>query len=258
MNELVKAALAALGKVVTTEGLVDELITAMKEDATTKPIHQALFNEGHSTATESFAKKKKTLEDKVTAAEKAKTDAEAEVAALREKTPDAATLNQQWSEKLTAAQNELAAFKEQAAREQKDNRRKSAVSKLEKLLSVALDDDFAEAKVATPEVQARISFDENDNLLVLQAGQQIPFAGDEEAQLKALAAEIIGKTKPLLRKSGAGAGSARNSTGGAGAGGASRWQAIREEAKKAAGAAGADGIADREAELDKRLGRRTA
>ncbi len=238
--------------------LIDEIlkvdkkafITKLQEKA--KPFYQAIFNEGHASATGTSKSEKTALEAKLEAAEAKVVEVEAEFTEYKSKAPDTVTLEKQWSEKVKAAKDESKALKEAMVEERKGNKRTLANSTLLKFLS-DVDGDYADALVSKPGIQNRLSFDENTNLRVLQPGQDIPFAGDEEAQLKALAEEIRGTVKPIFIVSTAGAGSGRGSPGaGGGAGGKSQWETIREKARATVAP---DGIADKEAELNRRLGK---
>lgn len=229
-------------------------VTALQEKA--KPFYQQVFNEGHASATGTFRDEKKVLTDKVKESEDKIVELQGEFDAYKTKAPDTATLDKQWGDKLEAEKLKMKNYKEQIAEERKTEKRISATVKLHNLLAggdTGVDAEYADALVNKPSYQSRLSFDESGNLRVLQAGQEIPFAGNEEAQLKALAEEIDATVKPIYRRSTAGSGSGRsNTSGGSAAGGKSKWADIREKAK--ADNPSVSGT-DRQAELNKRFGK---
>lgn len=230
MNEELKKLIEALNSYANKT----ELVAAIKEHA--KPVYQPVFNDGHGVATVAATAEKQRLEQRVSQAEEGRKQAEGELAKYKQEQPQLAQIDQQYKAKLEEKEREIAKLKETHATEKKGSRLDRTVSRLQAMLNQWVDADKVETMLSTKAVRDRLQFDENLALRVLQKGQQIPFAGTEEEQLKALAEELKGTVDSKFLLSGVQEGTGTEGAAG-GVGGAKKdkafYDSIREKAKAA-------------------------
>lgn len=247
--------------------LIDELlkhkaadvVTRLKEKAKSA-IYQPIFNDGHSVATGAHTSAAEKLQGQLDTALREKKELEDRLKTATSGSTDVDKINKEWQKKIDDKDREIQNLVTQQKAEKVNGKHESARSKVLALVNARITDpDLAEAKVAKE--FKRVQVDEtNLSVRVLQPGQSIPFAGDEEAQLKALAEEIVGGVKPEFVRSEVASGSGRDaSTGGTGANlkGKAFYDAIREQASKPKGAvAVGDGktVVNPQDALDARLG----
>lgn len=236
----------------TTDDAKAAIVAAVKAKA--KPLWQEAFNEGHGVATAQLQPKLTTAEQAKAAAEQSKKEAETELSKLREQQPTTAQLHEDYGKKLQDKDAEIAQLKEQHTTEKRDGRKNTALTLLRAELAAHVHEDYAEVLVQKPNVRERFQFDDGENLRIMQATGNVPYAGDEEAQIKAIAEELVKDVNPLFKRTDVQGGSGRGSAAGDGGGGVLKgkklFEKIREEAKATAGAGGAHP----QEELHKRLG----
>lgn len=204
-----------------------------------KAIYQPIFNDGHGVATGNLQPKLDTAEAAKTKAEEQKAAADKALEDYKASNPSTAQLHADYGAKLKEKDDEIARMKTEQAEGSRKSKIEDAVSKLKvKLNAVVIDESLAEAKADNPTVRGRIQVDDTGNLRILQANSTVPFAGDVDAQIQALADEIKGSLKPVLLRSGVDAGTGKDTaTGGTGTGngdskkGKEFYEAIRKKAQ---------------------------
>lgn len=208
------------------------LIEALKE---VKAVYQPIFNDGHAVATGQLSEEKKGVEKKLQETETKLTDLQTEFDTYKASKPDTATLDKQWSDKLTALKDEFKDYKKQVKQEKIDGQRDAALSRVNTLLAVDIDPEYAESLVQRDSIKKRITVDESGNLRILQPEQSIPYAGDVDAQIKSLASELVEGVKPIFRRTAIEGGPGKTDiTGQPVQKGKEKYDKIRADAKKAA------------------------
>lgn len=232
----------------------DAVAEAMKKKA--KKIYQVVFNAGHAVATATLEPKLETAEAAKKTAEEAKKVAETALAAERRDKPDVEKLHTDYGRQVVDLTSKIDELETARKQDKIDFTKNTASSKLMALLAAKIDKDYAEVQTQKSSIVKRIEIHEDGTFRVLQDGQSIPFAGDSDAQLNALAEEIISKTPDALVLANVPRGTGRENAGGGSTPtkGKALYDSIREKAKNAGKTPGADSIADRQAELDKRMG----
>lgn len=218
-----------------------------------KPIWQEAFNEGHGVATAQLQPKLDTALQAKKDAETAKKTAEEALTALKGEQPTAAQLHEEYGKKLQEKDAEIAGMKERYEAEKLETRRGAALARLRAEMAARVHEDYAEVLASKGDVVKRFQFDDGGNLRVMQGEGNVPFAGDEEAQIKAIAEELTKGAPDIFLRSNVDRGSGRdgaNGVGGEGAKGKALYQSIRERAT----AAKAEGAVDPQEALHKRLG----
>jgi hypothetical protein len=244
-----------------------EVVAALRDNADyadlRNDIFQPIYNEGVQ-ATEATHKSAKTsLQNQITALETERDKAKADLKKLKDENPDQASLHKQYGDQIAAKDREIADLKAQHTTEKKDTKRKAMRDTLEKEL-LALRVDPHKAAAAADASERQMLVDDNIAGRVLQPGLSIAFAGDEAAQIKALANEIF-KTVPkaliLSSVQGGGSGGEGDTTGdNPGNTGNTKKDAL-ERAKQAAlnkykrpDGSGNDRVLSGDEQLDKALG----
>lgn len=188
-----------------------ELIAAIKDQA--KPIYQPIFNDGHGVATAAAAADRVKLERRAADAEAAQAQATADLEKFRKEQPQVAAIDAQYKQALADKDKELATLKEQAKQDKIAARKGSALDKLRAFLNQRVDADKVNSMLTALTVAERVQLDDNLGLRVLQKGQQIPFAGSEDEQLRAFADELVAGVDPKFLLSDVDAGSGRETVG---------------------------------------------
>lgn len=230
MNEELKKLIEALN----SYGNTTELVAAIKEHS--KAVYQPMFNDGHGVATAAASTERAKFEKRATDAEAGRQTAEQELAKYKKEQPQIAQIDAQYKDQLAAKDREIADLKAGHLEEKKSALTGGAITKLRAILNQWVDADKVESLVSTKAVRDRLSLDENLALRVLQKGQQIPFAGNEEEQLKAFAEELKSGVEAKWLLSGVQAGSGRESATG-GVGGAEKGKALYDKIREKARAA---------------------
>ena len=226
-----------------------KLIESLKE---IKSVYQPIFNDGHAVATGQLSQEKKDAEQKAADAEAKLTDLQAEFDTYKASKPDTATLDKQWSEKLQAVKDEFRDYKKQVKQEKQDALRDTALTKVQTLLAVDIDPEYAESLVQRDSIKKRITVDEQGNLRILQPEQSIPYAGDVDAQVKSLASELVENVKPIFRRTAIEGGPGKtDQTNGAAPKGKQKFDEIRKQVKEKHGV----GAVDPATALDKAFGK---
>lgn len=224
--------LAALTDEIKAFGDKKGLIEALKE---VKTVYQPIFNDGHAVATGQLSKDKEEVDKKLQDAEGKLAELQTEFDTYKASKPDTATLDKQWSEKLTAVKDEYRDYKKQVKQERIDAQRDTALSKVHTLLAADVDPEYAESLVQRETIKKRITVDESGNLRILQPEQSIPYAGDVDAQIKSLAGELVEGVKPIFRRTAIEGGPGKTDiTGQPIPKGKEKYDKIRENAKKTA------------------------
>lgn len=204
-----------------------------------KTVYQPIFNDGHAVATAQLSDEKKEVDKKLQESETKLTDLQTEFDTYKASKPDTATLDKQWSDKLAAVKDEFKEYKKQVKQEKIDAQRDTALSKVHTLLAVDVDPEYAESLVQRASIKNRITVDESGNLRILQPEQSIPYAGDVDAQIKALASELVENVKPIFRRTAIEGGPGKTDiTGQTQPKGKQKYDQIREQVKKSAGTGG--------------------
>jgi DNA repair exonuclease SbcCD ATPase subunit len=231
-----------------------------------KAIYQPIFNDGHGVATAAKSQEIEALDAKVKAAEKAKGEAETTLEKYKSENPNASALHAEYGEKIKGFERQIEDLKTQQAEKERTGRIEGAVSLLKtKLNAVVVDEALAESLAEKTATRKRIQVDDQGNLRILQPNSSIPFAGDTEAQVQALADELKGGLKPVLLRSGVEKGTGKETaSGGTGSSGEEAeakqfFDSIRNKVSKKAetAAVGANGVPaapDPRTALEQRLG----
>jgi hypothetical protein len=243
-----------------------EFLVAIRDNADytdlRNEIYQVAYNDGVAAAEQNHKSAKTALQNQITTLEQERDRVKADLKKLKDENPDAAALHQQYGQQIAAKDQEIANLKAQHLSEKKDAKKKALRDAIEKEL-VALRVDPHKAAAAADASERSIIVDDNLGGRILQPGLSIAFAGDETAQVKALASEIF-KTVPktLIVSNVAGGGSAAPGETTGDGGTDPKFEAL-ERAKAAALARGKAPVApgsDRplapEEELNRRLGLR--
>lgn len=218
-----------------------------------KPLWQEAFNEGHGVATAQLQPKLDAAVQAKKDAETAKTAAEGALETLKREQPTTAQLHEEYGQKLQEKDAEIVSIREKFEAEKLETRRGSALTRLRAELAARVHEDYAEVLTQKGDVVKRFQFDDGGNLRVMQGEGNVPFAGDEEAQIKAIAEELTKGTPDIFLRSNVDRGSGRDGASGAageGAKGKALYQSIREKAT----AKEAEGAPDPQEALHKRLG----
>lgn len=217
-----------------------------------KPLWQEAFNEGHGVATAQLQPKLDTAIQAKTTAEQAKKTAEDSLTEMQKKQPDTAKLHEDYGKKIQDKDAEIVTLKEQNQTDRLESRKSTALSRLRAELTSLVHEDYAEVLTQKNDVVKRFQFDDGSNLRIMQADGAIPYAGDDDAQVKAMAEELVKGTPDIFLRSNVSRGSGRESADG-GTGGATKGKAlydgIRESVKAKAGT-----TVDPQKELHQRLG----
>jgi hypothetical protein len=228
----------------------DEVVAALKKHG--KPVYQLVFDDGHGVATEQLNSKLSKVEQERDAAKTEARDAKKDLQKLRDESPDAAKLEEQYRNELAEKDAEIEALRTQSQQEKLEWRRDNALERLRAALAPQVVDGYEELLVGRGSTADRFSFDDDGNLRVLQLGKQIPYAGDVEAQIKSLADDLMKEVKPIFRNSKVKEGSGRDAAGGDGSPkGRDLFKNIRENVKAEVNGA----KTNPEVELNRRLGR---
>jgi alanyl-tRNA synthetase len=245
-----------------------KVLAAIKDEAEyadlKNAIYQPAFNDGHGVATAAHTSAKSTWENKIRAAEEAKTAAENALEQLKKSNPDQATLHKQYTDQIAAKDSEIQTLKATHLAEKKDTKKAALRNGVEKALrdlrvdehkAAAMADAFASQYVVNDDLSARI----------IQRGQSTAYAGDEKAQITAFAADLFKEVpKDLIRSQVPGGGSAREGqAAGDGDGSSDKRSALQRQKeaaqnkfKRPAIATTADGTAlSHQEELHRRMGR---
>lgn len=199
-----------------------------------KSVYQQIFNEGHASA---FGTQKSATEAAVARATTAEEKLEAlqsEFDAYREGKPDVAAVEKTWKDRLEKVDKKFLDFKEQVKRDSIAARTDGAIERTRSLLKATIDPDKADALVDRQSVRNRILSEDGKSLKVLQPDSQIPYAGDDEAQIRALAEELSKGVEAKFIRSDVDSGTGDRGTipgGGGSLKGKARFEKIREEAK---------------------------
>lgn len=190
------------------------VVKALHEGA--QPIYQAVFDKGHSVATERWETKVQAAEEAKKAAEKRATTAEAKVTELEAKTPDVAKVRSDYEAELKRVQSEAATQVATMKGSVTAERLARGTADLKALLvGLGLDRDYAGMKAE--QAQGRFRFTETGSLEVLKAGTEIPLqAADGKSPLDLLAKELYDAADAKWKASNGDRGSG---TGGGGGGG---------------------------------------
>lgn len=230
--------------------------------ASAQPLWQEIFNKGHGVATEKANKDIETLKGEKTTLEGQLKTANDKVTDLQTKTPDVAKIQQEWSQKLTDAQEahkkELQGIRDKGAAVTRD----STISNLRsKLVAAGVDIKLATVMTQDSELTKRIVVREDGTVSILQKGataiELIPAANQTALDLLTTELfEVAKKDSPQLItiQVDRGAGITGDKGSSAGKGGAAFYDDIRkrkEEEQKVTGKGG-------EGELSTRLGMESA
>lgn len=201
-----------------------------------KAIYQPIFNDGHGVATAEYKPKLDAAETAKGKAEQGKADAEKALNDYKASNPSTAQLHEDYGKKLKEKDDEIETLKKTHSESARTARINGVLAKVRaKLSAVVIDESLAESKVESGPVKSRIQVDDQGNLRILQANSTVPYAGDEDAQVEALVAELKGTFKPVLLRSDVDAGTGKDTaTGGTGTGdkkGKEFFDAIRKKAQ---------------------------
>ena len=224
-------------------------------------LYQPAYNDGHGAATDTHKGAKTTLENRVQAAEAAQKKAEQELATFKA-TGDTAAIHAQYAKEIDGYKNQIRDINATHLTEKKAAKKKELRDAYEKSLEKLNVDPHKRAAMADAALSAG-QFDVDDNLAgrVLQPGKTIPFAGDEQAQVAALAAqEFKAVPKELVNRKVPGGGPASDAIGGGGDDARTKFQRAKDRVKadyeKRTGPNGQAAV-DPQETLNQRLGRVT-
>lgn len=225
LTEEQKAALKVIATV--DAGDIDEAAESLKTEA--HPVYQRVFNAGHSTAKSKADGDKQTFETELTEAKEEAERLKTELDELKEKTPDRAAIDAQWQQKLdrekAKIQEQLDAATQKVGRLTTD----TTVEKSENaLLGAGIRPRMA--KLLAKEAAGRISYDEQGNAVLKEAGSDIPVqvpTGKSAFQVLAEQEKAAADPADLVSKADSGGG-----TDGGGNGGDSKWDQRRKALEK--------------------------
>lgn len=238
--------LAAVRAVFALQGATSESVAEALKKAN-KDTWQLIFDDGHGVALSQQQTKIDRLTNEKAALVAERDRLQGELATARRGTPEVAALQEQIEEK----DEEIAKLKtdHQAAIRERDVN--SALKDLRVMLASQLNENYEEVLVDRPATKRLLVHGEDGNLMVLRPGKTTPYTGDLEAQLAALAADLMKDVKPVWKRTKVSSGSGDEGEGGGGKNKAAAFDAARESAKKQTGTGG---IENPEAELNRRLG----
>jgi len=184
-------------------------------------LYQQVFQKAHDVGYGKKAGELTKAEAKIAELGNQITGLETKVAELGTKSPDIAKLHEQYGQQI----RELTAAKDaevSTARGELNNMQYSAgLNRIRnKLVGLGLDPDYAEAQLERPTIRSRIKNDGGGKLSILQAGKDIPIAGESIEQVEAaFAKELFDASPAKFRVSGAdsGAGAGADTRGEPGA-----------------------------------------
>jgi hypothetical protein len=220
-----------------------------------KPVFQLAFDEGHGVAKSQLDPKITKLEEEKQAIAAERDEAKKALQKKGKDSTDVEKLEADYQKAIAEKDEEIASLKDQHATDRKEWRRGQALERLRATLAPQCEEGYEELLVERSTTRDRFSFDDDGNIRVLQPGKEIPYAGDTEAQISALAEDLMKDVKPAFKRSTVKNGSGSDSaTGGPGSGGgkAAVFEQVREKAKNANKGSGND--IDPEKELHRRLG----
>lgn len=221
----------------------------LKEKA--KPIYQQIFNEGHASGQGTQKSATETAEAKTTAAEGKLETLQAEFDTYKASKQDVASVEKEWKGKYDKLEGKFTTYKEEVKQNAITSRVQGAIDKARSLLKLTIDPDKADALVDKMSVRSRMISDDGKSLKILQPELQIPYAGDDEAQVKALVEELVKDVPAKFQLSDVERGTGDRSSTPGGSGdpkGKAKFDAIREAAKAkkpAADAPSPDQLLDR-------------
>lgn len=217
-----------------------------------KPIYQQIFNRGHASSSGTSKQKVEDADRKVTEAQGRLTALQTEFDEHKKKSPDVATLDAQYKGQIEDLKKEIETLKGAAKNEKIEAKRKQLLARTREILKETINPVHAESLVDRDSVRSRISSEDGENGRILQPDKQIPYAGDDEAQAKALAAELAKDVPAIFRLTEIPKGTGNGATGGTGGTGSEKFQKIRDSVKKKTPA---EGAVDPEVALKKRFGK---
>lgn len=189
-----------------------ELAKAMRSDA--KDVAQLLINVGAGQKSGETQSKVTDLETKLRETTEKLEETERDFTEFKSKTPDVATIEARerakWEPKVKAKDDEL-----KAAREQFKGAvgRGGRVKFTRELIALGADPEYAE-QVAAQKYGDRLNPKDDGSLGVFQIGEQVEYDGDEDAKIKALAADAYKTVPAKFRLTNADSGAGVRSGGG--------------------------------------------
>jgi hypothetical protein len=243
-------------RALTTDDNQDEVITAFKKQL--KPVYQLVFDEGHGVAMSQQQSKIDKLEQDKTTAIAERDQLKTDLKKIRDEGGDVSKIHADYQEQIREKESEIARLGDEVKNTGRRFTRDLALRRLEAKLAAELTEGYEEILVGRQSTQELFSFDDSDNLRVLQPGKNIPFAGDEDAQVQALSEYLLKDVKPVFKRSKVGKGSGNEgAAAGGGAGGSKKefFDGVKERAQVANAAPGQPADFNPEAELYRRLGR---
>lgn len=190
--------------------------------------YQPIFNDGHGVATLQFRDDLKTKDTEIANLTKARNDLQTEFETFKSKNPSAAELQRQYTDAIAAKDKEIQKLREDHAIEKKNARLDTMIAKFQSKLAEVIDPEVAEARAEKK--RSRFQFLDDTTVQIMQAGQQIPFAGDMDAQIAALVEETVKEVPERLHRSDVVSGSGRETTaGGTGNGKKAFYDNIRKQ-----------------------------
>jgi chaperonin cofactor prefoldin len=245
MNEkLLKALREVLG--LSEDADTDAIVASMKKDG--KDVWQPIFDEGHGTAYAQQQAKIDRLTNEKVALVTARDKVQSDLQEARGKAPDVEAVRAQLQARVDELEAQVGGLEGQMATERKQWRIDTVKARLRAELAPQVVDGYEELLVDR-DASKLLSFDEQDNFTILRPGKSIPYSGDEEAQVKALAADLLKNVKPVFKATAVKNGSGREGEGGTGPSG-NLFEDIRKQAKDEKGPP----PKDVESELNRRLG----
>lgn len=216
-------------------GVTDKVAFAAALKKKASAIYQQIFNEGHASASGTLKGAKEAAEARATKAEEDLEALQGEHETLKNSKPDIAAVEQRWKDKYEKLEKKFTDYKEGQKQEAISSRVSGGAKRVKEILKETIDDDKADSLVDRQSVMRRIQSEDGKNLKVLQPDQDIPYAGDDEAQLKALAEELSKGVEAKFLKSEVerGTGDRRTIPGDSKpSAGKARFQNIRESVQK--------------------------
>lgn len=189
--------------------------TALKKLA--QPIYQAVFNTGHSEATEKAKTTEKELTEKLEAEQERASKAEKKAKDLEAGAPDVAKVTEQFEQQITELKEKHKAEKKALEQKAQDAALEIHRAKaVDKLVEQGVNRTYAEVLMEREANRNRLKLDKDGKLQILQAGKDIPIVVDaEQSPLDVFTAELAGATPAELKTSNGdrGAGSTSATTG---------------------------------------------
>ena len=193
---------------------VDAVVGGLKKIQT---IYQPIFNDGHRVATAALREDLTKKDTELAKATKATTDLQSEFDQFRAKNPTAAELQRQYNDAIAAKDREIQKLKDEQVEERKKLKIDSIVSKFQSKLAEVVDPEVA--GIRAEKKRNRIQLPDETTVQIMQAGQQIPFAGDVDAQIAALVEETVKEIPERFHRSDVVDGSGRQTVAGGNGGG---------------------------------------